>query len=399
MLEQEISDAVEKEDFTKMKSLLRHTEHFIAQNSVLSKSETASLCGELGCICYYLCYYPHAQELLHLGISELNKHPTTEHAKIAHFLVYSGNIHRRLGDYDKSIKLFEQSIELYKKSSELHTGMARAYGYLGITHESLGAFDKAKALLEKSLIIHRKSSKNKVGHAWSLAHLGSVYKNIGDYIEAKKLYEESFRIYKSSSPYHVGVAWVCRDLGFIYAMLGEKEKAKNLLEESLAIYRQHFFEDHIYIAQALIYLGIFYRETKDFEKAKNLLKKGLVVIEKTYGKNHADTGAVLKEIGKTFLAEGNLKIAEEMMNQTHSIFTKINHPDKYEVLEILATICQKKSLTLANRGESPAAMRLKAQARFYLAQALKVVKTYFPEDSPHSNRIQSKIKHEEQNKG
>lgn len=399
ILEQDLSEAVEKEDFIKMKSLLRHAEHFIAQNNFLNKAESASLCGELGCVCYYLCHYPRAQELLHLGISELNKPPIKDNTKVAHFLVYLGNVHRRLGDYNQSKKLFEQGIELYKQSSKLHTGMARAYGYLGITHESLGAFDKAKALLEKSLIIHQKCSKNKIGHAWSLAHLGSVYKNIGDYSQAKKLYEESLHIYKSSSPYHVGVAWVCRDLGFIYATLGDKEKAKHLLEESLIIYRKHFFEDHIYVAHALINLGIFHRETENIEKAKNLLKKGLVVIEKTYGKNHADTASVLKEIGKTFLVEENLVQAEDMMNQAHSIFTKINHPDKYEVLEILATIYQKKSLATTNKEGIPEAMRLRAQAQLYLGQALKIVKTYFPEGSPHSSRIQSKIKNNAQIKG
>lgn len=391
ILERDMRDATEKEDFAKMKFLLRHAEHFIGQSDFLNNPGKASLSGELGCMYYYLCHYPRAQELLNLSISELNKNLTEHNAKVAHFLVYLGNIHRRLGDYEKSKQLFEKGIALYKKSSKFHTGMARAYGYLGITHQSLGDFEKAKALLEKSLMIHQKSSKNPIGHAWSLAHLGSVYKNIGDYLTAKNLYEESLQIYKSSSPYHVGVAWVCKDLGFIYAKLGNTERAKHLLEESLAIYRKHFFEDHIYIANALINLGIFYRETKDFEKAKNLLKKGLVVIEKTYGKVHADTGFVLKEIGRTFLAEGNLKIAEDTMNQAHSLFTEIKHPGGYEVLEILAEIYQKKSFAMSNKEKIPESMRLKAQAKLYLVEALKIAKTYFPDDSPHSTRIQSKL--------
>ncbi len=399
ILENEMSTAIEREDFTKMRSLQRHAEHFASQNSLLTNVEIAALCGELGCICYYLCHYPRAQELLSLSISELNKHPTKNEAKVAHFLVYLGNVHRRLGDYEKAKKLFEKGIELYKNSPQLYAGMARAYGYLGIAHESLGDFDKAKTLLERSLVIHQKCSRDQIGHAWSLAHLASVYKNIGDYHKALELYEQSLPIYKASSPYHVGVAWVCRDLGFIYMKLGDRGKAKDLLEESVTIYRKHFFEDHIYIAHALINLGILYREARDFEKAKNLLKKGLVVVEKTYGKNHADTGEVLKEIGKIFLAEGNLEIAENMMNQACSIFNKIKHPDKYEVLETLAEIYQKKSLALSNKEKTIEATRLKTQAQSYLEQALKIVETYFPVESPHSTRIQAKIKKEEQSRG
>jgi len=392
ILEQGMSDAVEKEDFAKMKFLHRHAEHLLSQHNLLNDIGRGSLSGELGCICYYLCYYPQAQQLLNLGISELNKNPGKNDNKAAHFLVYLGNVHRRLGDYGRAKELFERSIELYKKSTEPHTGMARACGYLGIVYESLGNFDKAKVLLEKSLIIHQKRSKNQAGHAWSLAHLGSVYNNVGDYPKARELYEKSLQIYKASSPDYVGAAWVCGDLGSIYAKLGDRQRAKDLLEESLTISRRHFFEDHIYVAHALVNLGIFYRETKEFEKAKNLLKKGLVVIEKAYGKEHAETGAVLKEIGKVFLAEGNLKIAENMMSQTYSIFNKIKHPDKYEVLEILSDIYQRKSLATLNKGEIQQAEHLKIQAHTYLIEAFKMVKAYFPEDSPHNARIQSKIK-------
>lgn len=391
ILEDDMGDAIEKEDFAKMKFLSRHVEHFLNQNNFLDNVKEASLSGELGCICYYLCHYSRAERLLNLGITALNNDPAKSSTKLAHFLVYLGNVHRRLGNYEKSQELFEKGIRLYKESAKLHTGMGRAYGYLGMTYESLGAFNKAKALLEKSLTIHQKCSKNQIGHAWSLAHLGSVYKNIGDYLKARELYQQALNIYKSFSPYHVGVAWVCKDLGFIHAKLGDKEEARKFLEDSLTIYRKHFFEDHIYIAHALINLGIFYRETKEFEKSKNLLKKGLAVVEKAYGRDHADTGTALKEIGKTFLAEGNLKIAEDMINQTHSVFAKIKHPDKYEALEILAEIYEKQSLTTADRGKALEAIQLKAQAQFYLAQALKIVKTYFPEDSSHNTRIQSKI--------
>ncbi len=391
IIENNMKEAIDKEDFAKMKLLARHSDHFLMHKEILSYKERSSLSGNLGCIYYYLCDYPRAKELLNAGITELKKDFEKNHNKIAQFKVYLGNVYRRLGEYEKAKELFEQSIKIYKKNSKLHVGIARAYGYLGVVYESLGKYGKAKELLEESLMIHEKDTKNPIGLAWSLAHLGSVYKNLEDYEKARELYEKSLKIYKDVSISYVGAGWVCENLGGVYVNLKDFEKARSYLEESLSIHNKYFSKDHIYIANALVHLGIFYREIKNYENAKNYLKKGLVIIETTYGTDHHKVGEVLYNLSLTYLRESKLDIAEDAIKKAYNIFLEDEHPNQYEALEVLGDIYIKKSENAISKRDTPKAEALKTQAISYFVKALETAKFYFSCDSPHIERLHSKI--------
>lgn len=381
-LERTIAEALKKEDFAKMKSLLQSTEYFLSHAHLIPDDVKGTISGELGCIYYYLCNHTKAIELIEKNLPLLKPTKDEDYNKIAHFLVYLGNVYRRLGTYEKAITLFEQAIETYQKQSHPDSGMARAYGYLGIVYEDMGDFKKAKDLLEMSLEIHKRDTENRIGLAWSLAHLGSIYMNIGDYDGAKDLYEQSLALYKSNDENHVGAAWVKGILGLIYTKLKDYEKAEKLIEDSLKNSRNHFPENHIYVARASVHLGIFHRETGNFESAKSLLKKGFVTIESAYGKDHSESALVLVHLGKTWLAEGNLKMAEDTIQEALSIFSKTHHPDQFDALETLGDIYTLKS----KQGTY-----FKNQAALYLEKALTLVTKHFPENSSHNTRIRSKL--------
>ncbi len=380
-----ISDAIDKEDFEKMKTLYRHAESFLDHNDILSQEEKGEITCELGCFYYYLRNSLKAKQLLTEGISVLNSCYPKNNCKIAHFMVYLGNVYRDLGDYEKAKDLFEKSLTLFhQKNAQNYSGMARASGYLGVVYRSLGDFKKAKFFLEKSLLMYEKILENPIGFARSLAHLGSLYRSLGEYEKAKELLEKSLVIYKKYSENHVGAAWVCGDLGHVYIKLGEYKKAKELIDESLMICNKHFFEDHVYVAKALVYLGIFYREKGSYEKAKSLLKKALHSFEKNYGKNHIETNFALQNLGQVYLLENNLENAEIILKKALSIFHKNKYPDEYIILENLAELYQKKS----KKNPSPS---LKEQEIICLEKALTIVRSNFPENSPHITRIKEKL--------
>ena len=255
IIENHMSEAVTREDFAKMKIMYRHAEQFLSYTDLLSDDIKDTLRGELGCICYYLCYYDKAKQFLSSSVLKLNLRSKSNETKIARFKIYLGNVYRRLGDHEKAKELFEQSLQTYNKFSEPNVNKARACGYLGIVYESLGNFEKAKGLLEESLMLHKKQTNNPIGIAWSLAHLGSIYANLGNYEKAKEIYKESLTIYRAQNEDHVGAAWVCGVLGNVYTKLKDHKKAKKYLEESLTIYDNHFNRDHIYVAYVLAYLG------------------------------------------------------------------------------------------------------------------------------------------------
>jgi len=392
IIESHMSEAIAREDFAKMKILYRHAEQLLNHTNLLSDDMHSSLLGELGCICYYLCSYAKAKQFLGSSILKLNPGSKNNYSKLAHFKIYLGNVHRRLGHYEKAKEFFEQGIQIYKKLPEPNVNKARAFGCLGIAYESLGYFEKAKALLEESLMLHKKQANNPIGIAWSLAHLGSIYVNLGNYEKAIEVYKESFLIYSLQSKNHVGAAWVCGDLGNVYTKLKDYKKAKEYLESSLTIYDNHFNKDHIYVAYILADLGMFYGEVGNYEKAKNLLKKALVSIEMTYGKDHSETGITLASLAKVYLLEGRIDIAEDIIARALAIYEKNRHPNKYEALEILAEINDKKAKLKISKGEIQQAEHLKERADVYLTQALQTAKIIFPKDSPHIQRIQMKLK-------
>lgn len=376
-LERYMAEAIDTEDFSKMRDLYMHAEQVLTHTNLLEDSLKASIGGELGCIYYYLCDYIKAEKLLRQSIELLSATDPKNYAKIARFHVYLGSVHKRRGDYEKAKKLFEKSFLIYKKAPEIHVGMAKASGYLGVVYETLGDFSKAKSLLEESLRIHKKFPQNQIGLAWSLAHLGSVYKNLGDFKKAKELYKESYSIYKTFSNDYVGAAWACIGLGSVYMELGDFKEAKAFLDESLAIYNKHFVEEHVYVARALTHLGILYRETGEYEKAKTLLKKSLSSYQETYGKQHSETGWVMESLGKTYLLAGDYENAEKLISEALDIFKVNKSSYQYVALEDLATLYEKKSM--------------KVKAISNLTQALENVENSFPKDSPHYKRIQAKI--------
>ncbi|MBS0185796.1 MAG: tetratricopeptide repeat protein [Proteobacteria bacterium] len=384
VLENDMRDAMDKEDFVKMKTLYRHAECFLSHQMILNDAAKEALNCELGCFYSYLRNSLKAEQLLTEGIALLNKHRPKDNLKIAHYMVYLGNVYRDLGNYEKAKDLFEKSLTLfYQQNSQNYSGMARASKYLGVVYRYLGNFKKALFFLEQSLSFYEKTKENPIGLASSLAHLGNLYRSLGHYDKAKEFLEKSLNIYKKYSEFHVGAAWVCGDLGYVYIKLRDLKKAKELIDESLRICNKHFFEDHVYVAKALVHLGIFYRETKRYSLSKSLLKKALKSFEKNYGKNHIETSFALQNLGQVYLLENNLKDAEGILKRALSIIHKNKYPDEYIILENLADVYRKKSKILSSRA-------LKEQEMLYLEQALSMVNTSFPPDSPHLTRIKKK---------
>ncbi len=376
-LENYMASAVDREDFSKMKSLSRHAEQLLSHKNLLDQKANAILSGELGCIYYYLCDYKKSEQLLKSSLLALKNADPQHYTKQARYLVYLGSVHKRLGNYEQAKKLFEEGRLMYKKLPVIPVGMARASGYLGVIYDILGDYENARTLLEESLEIHEAHPQNRIGLAWSLAHLASVYRNIGDYEKSIELYKKSYSIYKESSEDYVGAAWVCVDLGALYLELGDLEKARSYLEESLAIYDKHFVREHVYVARAVTHLGAYYRAKGDFEKAKALLKESVDSFENTYGRNHGDTAWALENLGKVYLLQDEVDMAENILKEALHILKNYKSSRQYMALEDLSDLYERKSDTKASV--------------YYLKQALENAKYYYPEESPYIIRLKAKL--------
>jgi tetratricopeptide (TPR) repeat protein len=139
-------------------------------------------------------------------------------------------------------------------------------------------------------------------------------------------------------------------------------------------------------------LGNIYRDLHDYEKARDLLEKGLIFREKYYGKDHFNTAKGLRDLGLLYILENDLKTAENFLKKSLTIFHKTKHVEIFTTLESLADLYLKKASLMENEGDTQQSEHFKNQAVEYLKQALEVVDTRFPADSPHRESIELKLK-------
>jgi len=394
-LEKYIASTIDDEDLSIMKGLIHHCEKFLNHDSLLTTEMMEPIGGELGIIHYYIGNYIQAKYFLEKSFSKLNKSNKENPTRIAWILGYLGNVYRDLGDYEKARNLIEKSAQLYMKHlPENHPKIAWILVYLGICDRYLGNYEKAKKSFEQSLEAYKKHlPEYYVWFAWPLGQLGIINREIGNYEKARSLLEESLRIFKKYRPKeHIDIAWAFEHLGVVYNELGNYEKARKSFEQSLEIYKKYCSEDDIYIAWVLSHLGDTFTRLKDYKKAKDLLEKSYSIYEKHYGKNHIEIARVLEKLGQVYFAEGQMETAENFIRKAFNILQKNKHPETYISLESLAELYLKKSIDASNKGNIKQSQNLETQSLDYLKQALGIVKTSFPKDSPHLIRIQSKLK-------
>jgi tetratricopeptide (TPR) repeat protein len=101
---------------------------------------------------------------------------------------------------------------------------------------------------------------------------------------------------------------------------------------------------------------------------------------------------VLISLGKVYLEEGSLELAEELLRRALQIFKKSNHPESYMPLESLANLYIERSKWALKQGDNQQAQRFKTQAIDYLNQALNTLKLSFPANSFYIKRVQSLLK-------
>ncbi len=377
-------------NYEKSRDLLEQSLAMFQQHDQTAPLRVAWILTSLGNVYRELSEYNKAKESLEQSLLIYKKEYPENHVRTAWALALLGNVYRSLGQYDKSRDLLEQSLQIYKKNyPENNDSIAWVSTHLGNTYKELGNYEKAKDFLEKSHFIYKNYfNENHIANAWVLIHLGNTYSALSHEEKAREALEKGHHIYKT---YNLGTAWSAAHLGNFYREQNQPEKAKNLLEQSLASYQRHHYEKDIRRALVLRYLGYVYRNLGDYKKARNFLEQSQNIYEKVYGQNHNETARVLQGLSKAYLLEGNLKEAERFLQHALVNFQQSKHSDIYIVYEDLAEVEFKKAEDAKHQGNTKQAQTYKTQAIRYLKQALETVKAHFPKDSPHIQRVQSKM--------
>jgi tetratricopeptide (TPR) repeat protein len=437
ILDNYVNQAIEQEDFSRMRGMVEHLEKFLSRADFLSDFSQGLLGSKLGCLYYYFnnskCHqaikgsldklkmqspesltsednlriarsfvhigaictelrlYKEAQEALEKVTKVYGNNLLSNSIELSWALTYLGNIHRELGNYEKARDYLEKSMHVSKHHRSNSRYMVCTLSCLGSVYRGLGMYQRSIDILEESLILCKKyypEDHLRVGRI--LKSLGTVYRRLGDFKKAKQYQEYSLLIFKKYFPEtHINIGSSLAYLGICLRELGEYDKSRDYLEQSLKIHQGYFDENHPIIGWILFQLATTYKSFGKYQKSDKLFEKVLEVYEKNSKKKNIETPYSLREMARVYLEKNQLEEAYNFINRSLNILKNSNHVDMYESLEVLGEIYLKKSLHVKNSQDS---QNLKNQAIDQFNQALNISKKYFTEESAHVQRIQSKIK-------
>nr|WP_277882295.1 tetratricopeptide repeat protein [Microcystis wesenbergii] len=174
-----------------------------------------------------------------------------------------GNVYYSLGEYQKAIEFYQQSLAITREIGD-RGGEAKSYMGLGNVYDSLGEYQKAIEFHQQSLAIKREIG-DRWGEAASYNNLGNVYQSLGEYQKAIEFHQQSLAIKREIGD-REGEADSYGNLGAVYYSLGEYQKAIEFYQQSLAILRE--IGDRGGEANAWFNLGLTYYKLKRISEAK-----------------------------------------------------------------------------------------------------------------------------------
>ncbi|XP_047123111.2 uncharacterized protein LOC105846128, partial [Hydra vulgaris] len=317
---------------------------------------------------------------------EVNKHIHEDqpHPDVASILNNLGTAYRNKGKFDQAIKYYKESLEMNKliHKDQPHSNLAGSLNSLGNAYCNKGKYDRAIKYYEESLemnkLIHKDQPHSDI--ASSLNNLGTAYKNKGEYDQAIKYYEESLEIKKliHKDQLHPDVASSLNNLGNAYSDKGEYERAIKYHQESLEMNKLiHKDQPHPDVARSLNNLGNAYGNKGEYDRAIKYYEESLE-INKLIHKNqpHPDVATTLNNLGNGYGDKGEydraIKYYKESLEMNKLIHKDQPHP-------VIASTLNNLGTAFSDKGEHDWAIK-------YYQESLEMSKLIH-KDQPHPDVV------------
>ncbi len=209
-----------------------------------------------------------------------------------------GNVYYSLGEYQKAIEFYQQSLAITREIGD-RGGEGKSYGNLGTVYRSLGEYQKAIEFHQQSLAIDREIG-DRGGEAYSYNNLGAVYQSLGEYQKAIEFHQQSLAITREIGD-RGGEAKSYNNLGNVYYSLGEYQKAIEFHQQSLAIKRE--IGDRGGEAASYNNLGNVYYSLGEYQKAIEFYQQSLAILREIgdrggEAKSYGNLGIVYYSLGE-----------------------------------------------------------------------------------------------------
>jgi tetratricopeptide (TPR) repeat protein len=207
-------------------------------------------------------YYANQVELYGQLVSKWSKTNDKENWHYTASLISLGNAYNSLGQYERAIAFFQQSLDIKKEIGDIQGESISLIG-LGNAYNSLGQYERAIAFHQQSLDIFKEIGDIR-GESISLNGLGNAYNSLGQYERAIAFFQQSLDIFKEIGDIQ-GESISLIGLGNAYYSLGQYERAIAFHQQSLDIFKE--IGDIRGESISLIGLGNAYYSLGQYERA------------------------------------------------------------------------------------------------------------------------------------
>ncbi|WP_138429519.1 serine/threonine-protein kinase [Fodinibius saliphilus] len=255
-------------------------------------------------------------------VQNLKKTPLVQ----AEVLTTMGRTYRTLGDIQKASTLINKALNILAKEQVKNAKIAKSYNVYGIIQRDLGNYSKSTKALQESINIYRHiRRKNTDEYIKSLRDLAYVERLQANYGNALTLIKEALKI--SKTLYKEPNVKTAETL-FIYASILRFQKkyksAITIQKESLEMVREVTEAPHPGIAANLVNLANLYNNKGKIRKAIELNKDALKMSNSLYGEEHQEIANISGTLSGNYLDAGKLDSAEQYLKKALKIQRKIN---------------------------------------------------------------------------
>ncbi|MBD2500472.1 tetratricopeptide repeat protein [Anabaena azotica] len=231
-------------------------------------------------------------------------------------LIGLGNAYNPLGKYQQAIEFFQQSLEIFREIGDRNGEGATLIG-LGNAYNSLGRYELAIESFEQSLELSRDigDHNNKVH---SLIGLGNAYHSLGEYKLAIESFEQALEVSRNIGARNSeGNSLI--GLGNAYNPLGEYQRAIKFFEQSLEIFRK--IGDRKGEGNSLNNLGIAHDSLGEYQRAIDFYQQSREISKEIGDRNNE--GHSLIGLGNAYGSLGQYQQAIDLFQQSLEVSAEI----------------------------------------------------------------------------
>lgn len=227
-----------------------------------------------------------------------------------------GQVHRMLGDLDRSVDFLNSAIDRYRGLGD-DVEVAHTLDCLGVVRQIQGNYEEAESLHQQAIAVNEEF-ENDEGLSVNYGNLAILHRHRNDYDKVEYYINKAYEIDKAQgradavADYHI-------KLGEVKYERGDYMVAESNLLKALQLHKK--MDDIAGIAVAQSHLGVLYRLKGDYDRSETMTLKSLKICEEM---GHVDfIASVVDELGMLRKMQGRSDEARELWTRSLGMFEKL----------------------------------------------------------------------------